>query len=282
MAIISEDFDRFLEANYPDDWMKASVPDVKQDVINYIYSKTNSKYEVWKKIPEWIKAMFSDKLPEEVLRGNEPWDNFILHLEKSNYDYNKVASIVYNTVIKSEENVRYCNNVVDSGYSFECAVYLTEIYDERKRLWDSGELKTPEGKKKWRKLGEKKLAVMEQDLREYRPERWVLRQLRLYDRNIRKSKMAKTEEERKKHMKNALENRKQYTKYIKLVENRELRRRLERLNKYIMDNHERLENLSEIKKVEEYMKKDASRATARRINSNNIDAIRSMVSQMRK
>ena len=274
MAIISEDFDRFLEANYPDDWMKASVPDVKQDVINYIYSKTNSKYEVWKKIPEWIKAMFSDKLPEEVLRGNEPWDNFILHLEKSNYDYNKVASIVYNTVIKSEENVRYCNNVVDSGYSFECAVYLTEIYDERKRLWDSGELKTPEGKKKWRKLGEKKLAVMEQDLREYRPERWVLRQLRLYDRNIRKSKMAKTEEERKKHMKNALENRKQYTKYIKLVENRELRRRLERLNKYIIDNHERLENLSEIKKVEEYMKKDASRATARRINSNNIDAMK--------
>lgn len=281
MAIISEDYDRFLEANYPDDWMKASVPDVKQDVINYIYSKTNSKYEVWKKIPEWIKVMFSDKLPEEVLRGNEPWDNFILHLEQTNYDYNKVASIVYNTVIKSEENVRYCNNVVDNGYSFECAVYLTEIYDERKKLWDSGEINTQEGKEKWRKLGEKKIAVMEQDLREYRPERWVLRQIRLYDRNIRKSKMAKTEEERKKHMRNALENRKQYTKYIKLVENRELRRRLERLNKCIMDNHERLENLSEIKKVEEYMKKDASRAAARRINSNNIDAIRSMVNQMR-
>ena len=62
MASKSSDFNRFLEANYPDDWLRFSQPDVKDDVVFSIISRYEKKYEIWKRIPEWIKSFYADIL----------------------------------------------------------------------------------------------------------------------------------------------------------------------------------------------------------------------------
>ena len=83
MATISQDFLRFLYANYPDDYRRASVDDVPEDVITAIMSKHARHYTIWKEIPEWIKNRYADRLPSDVLNGNEtPQDLINQEVEK--------------------------------------------------------------------------------------------------------------------------------------------------------------------------------------------------------
>ena len=44
MGKISSDFERFLYANYPDDYMRATAEDVPDDVITAILSRHNFHY----------------------------------------------------------------------------------------------------------------------------------------------------------------------------------------------------------------------------------------------
>ena len=282
MAIISEDFDRFLMANYPDDWSKITVKDVKPDVINYVLSKTEAKYELWKRIPEWIKVMYVDKLPEEVLRGNAPWDDFVLHLEKTNYDYNKVAEIVYNSILTDEKNVQICNNILNKGYGFENAVLLTEAEIERKKLKESGELDTPEGKEKWRKSREKTRDLIVKDWKENQPEKWVLNQIKEYDRNIRRAEKAKTAEEKLRLRVEASKNKREFDVYINNIKDKELKIRLIKLYKTVMNNHSRLDVKNGVDVVNEYMQQASTRAAARNISIENVSVLKDMLANMRR
>ncbi len=71
MASFSEDFLRFLKANFPDDYRRASVDDVKEDVVNAITSRYAHRYSLWQQIPEWVKNRYADRIPTDVLNGNE-------------------------------------------------------------------------------------------------------------------------------------------------------------------------------------------------------------------
>ena len=62
MASVSSDFERFLKANFPDDYRKVTDPDVKDDVLNAILSRREEDYKVWCRIPEWIKNEYADNL----------------------------------------------------------------------------------------------------------------------------------------------------------------------------------------------------------------------------
>ena len=83
MTEISEDFKRYLEANYPEDLLKITGADVKEDVITTILSKHERTYQIWKMVPEWIKTLYYDRLPQEVFSGQEPWDKIMLNIEQS-------------------------------------------------------------------------------------------------------------------------------------------------------------------------------------------------------
>ena len=73
MASKSSDFNRFLEANYPDDWLRFSKPDVKDDVVFAIVSRYEKKYEIWKRIPEWIKKMDEQEIEDEYKKRFEEY-----------------------------------------------------------------------------------------------------------------------------------------------------------------------------------------------------------------
>jgi cytochrome c556 len=77
MGKVAEDFERFLYANYPDDYRQVTAEDVTDDVITAILSSQSSRYEVWKRIPEWIRNEYRDDIPQEVLNGNVRVETFV-------------------------------------------------------------------------------------------------------------------------------------------------------------------------------------------------------------
>lgn len=83
MAVNTSDFERFLYANYPDDYRRATATNVPEDVLTAIVSRHSSHYDVWKNIPEWVKNRYHDVLPREVLNGNIQVKEFVLEEEKT-------------------------------------------------------------------------------------------------------------------------------------------------------------------------------------------------------
>ena len=136
MGKITSDFERFLYANYPDDYRRATVDDVADDVITAILSKHHFHYDVWKSIPEWIRAEYRDDIPQEVLNGNKRVDTFIYEeYDKLTYDEKDKA--------KEEEEreareIAFVANLTVSllaaGYSIEAVKGLSDNYKERKEI----------------------------------------------------------------------------------------------------------------------------------------------------
>ncbi len=78
MAVSSGDFERFLYANYPDDYRRATAADVPEDVLTAIVSRHSAHYAVWKNIPEWVKNRYLYILPRVFLNGNALVNYFVL------------------------------------------------------------------------------------------------------------------------------------------------------------------------------------------------------------
>ena len=77
MSVNSSDFERFLYANYPDDYRRATASNVPEDVLTAIVSRHSAHYDIWRRIPEWVKNRYQDRLPRELLNGNEQVKEFI-------------------------------------------------------------------------------------------------------------------------------------------------------------------------------------------------------------
>ena len=147
MTQVSDDFKRYLEANYPDDLLKISSPDVKDDVITSVCSRHDKTYLVWKMVPEWIKSLYCDRLPAEVFSGHEPWDKFIFNIEQSvmnqiPYDRTKLTAFVYDSIIRDPENCHAVGEKMEKGYSFETSANLQYNKILRSNLIKSDKLKT--------------------------------------------------------------------------------------------------------------------------------------------
>lgn len=118
MAGFSDDFLRFLKANFSDDndYRRASVDDVKEDVVNAIMSRFAHQYNIWLQIPEWVKNRYSDRIPTEVLNGNKsPQDLVQEELEKNEKTEEVVNSSIDITVL-----------LMAIGYSIETAAQLSQ------------------------------------------------------------------------------------------------------------------------------------------------------------
>lgn len=243
MTEISEDFKRYLEANYPEDLLKITGADVKEDIITTILSKHERTYQIWKMVPEWIKTLYYDRLPQEVFSGQEPWDKFMLNIEQSvmlkiPYDRTKLTSFVYNSIIEDPESCYEVSQKMEKGgYKFETAVNLQFNSNRRKNLHQTGQLNTPEGKKLWNESRIEDYILIENDWKEHQQEKFVFHKIKEYFRaktNLNKTilineeGLTDSEKQKKsfniiKYTKQAYLAKKDYEAYIDQVKDNELK-----------------------------------------------------------
>ncbi len=157
MAVIENDFERFLYANYPIDYNRASVEGVKDDVIAAIKSKHSATYNKWKRIPEWIKNEYQDKLPTELLNGNVRVKDFVYdeiddlnQIEEQDgsdalFDKFRINNKDRNRY-KEHNNHKFVLNALALGYSAATVSELEKNRELRKTVDNS-----PEGKEARRK-----------------------------------------------------------------------------------------------------------------------------------
>ena len=187
MARVSADFLRFLYANYPDDWRKVSVADVPEDVITAIKSKHARHYEIWKDIPEWIKSEYGDKLPKDVLNGNETTQHFV------NEEIEKKEKKEQNTA----ETVSYAVDLLALGYAVETVKVMAEnrsIRDQILREADGGPL-TKEQWERFHETHKKDFEAIENDWNKYQPEKRMLHLAKILSREKIKLKRLHSKED---------------------------------------------------------------------------------------
>lgn len=187
MSQITSDFERFLSANYPDDYRKITGPNVEESLITTILSRYSQKYQVWERVPEWIKALYHDDLPQEIFVGHEPYTNFVNYLGEHHQDYTKINAFIFNTITKDPDNTAHCNNILDKGYTLENAMLLTYNYNTRKELLESGLFNTPEGKKQWFESRQSDIDITKSEFKEHQKEKYalnILAKMSGYEENI--------------------------------------------------------------------------------------------------
>lgn len=148
MGKLTSDFERFLYSNYPDEYMRATAEDASDDVITAILSRHHFHYEVWKDIPEWIRAEYRDDIPQEVLNGNTRVEDFV------DDEYEKLTPEGQEKAKEQEEReereAMFVANLtvalLAAGYSAEAVGRLAENHGERSSILKQMEIhgRTPE------------------------------------------------------------------------------------------------------------------------------------------
>lgn len=165
MAGFSEDFLRFLNANFPDDYRRASVDDVKEDVVTAITSRFAHRYSLWQQIPEWVKNLYHDRIPTEVLNGNESPQTFV---QKELENYPTATKTV-------DESVDIAVSLLAVGYSAEAA---TKISEERalraKLLAENGGMIPSELFALWIESRQRDIQTIAEDWKNNQQEKYLL------------------------------------------------------------------------------------------------------------
>lgn len=188
MANVSEDFERFLYANYPDDYRRATAKDVPEDVLTAIISKHRAHYEIWQAVPEWIKNEYGDRLPKEVLNGND-----------------NVQKFVKDEIEKDAKETEHCMDIVAAslsiaalGYAMETANVLAKNQAARQQLLaeaKDGKL-SPQQMEKWLALREDDKAAILQDYKNYQPEKYLLHLAKELSREKKRAERAGSDADR--------------------------------------------------------------------------------------
>lgn len=193
MSKISSDFERFMIANFPDDYRRATASDVKEDVINSIYSKLEDEYKKWCRVPEWIKAEYRDDLPDEVLNGSKSVREFINEEEEENQKEQE----------RIQEATDYGVSLLAAGYAAESASLLLSNRAERNRMQMEAcncDKMTDEERKefleKWRKTRERDKQVILKDWKEKQPEKYLLHLAKELSRAKRRENLAESANEK--------------------------------------------------------------------------------------
>ena len=223
MSSISADYERFLYANFPDEYRRITVKDVKEDVIQAIKSRLDDEYAIWCQIPEWIKNEYRDNLPDEVLNGNVAVKNFILKEEKE-------ASVIDNKKEEVDDNslTDYGLRLLALGYAAESVALLTQNRAERERLLRKANGRRLEGEdlRRWFATKESDCKIILKDWKENQQEKYFMRVVKEMSRTKGKKERANSENERiALEMKEASLNR-EFRRLAKQLENEEFRRKV--------------------------------------------------------
>ncbi|MBR5598883.1 MAG: hypothetical protein IKW39_02455 [Alphaproteobacteria bacterium] len=177
MSKVSDDFVRFLKINFPDDYRKVTVDDVKDDVVNSILLKYEKKYRIWLSIPEWIKNEYRDDLPDDVLNGNTTVREFINEEEEKKLDREQ----------ENEKLGSFGLSLVAAGYTVECAKTLAENREKRRALMCKGCALTDDEKEIIRQTREVDKETILRDWKDNQNEKYFMHLLRDWSCCVRKS-----------------------------------------------------------------------------------------------
>lgn len=175
MAVNSSDFERFLYANYPDDYRRATADNVPEDVLTAIISRHASHYSVWKSVPEWVKSRYHDILPRELLDGNIQSKDFVLKEEKTVKKEEKDTAAVLDFGV----------SLLAMGYTAESVRALTEnrmLREQLLQMAKDGKL-SPEQQEQW---GQSRLSDKETIIRDWQtnqPEKYLFHLIKEMNRS---------------------------------------------------------------------------------------------------
>lgn len=68
MADAGTEFLVFLKANYPEDFAKVSRNSVSDATVNTIFAKHHQKFDAWRKVPEWLRNQYNNRVPDNILK----------------------------------------------------------------------------------------------------------------------------------------------------------------------------------------------------------------------
>ena len=179
MKKCSDDFIRFLYANYPDDYRRATAEDVPEDVLTAILRRHEGHYKVWENIPEWIKERYRDILPREVLDGNQVVEDFIEEeIDKANNEERETRAVI-----------DYGIKLLALGYAVETVVALTNNREQRVQLLkEAGNNPlTSEQMAKWLETRENDCKLIKKDWHENQSEKYILHLVKETDREMRRA-----------------------------------------------------------------------------------------------
>ena len=188
MAEVSQDFLRFLEANFYSDWLKLSAPDVPEDVVTAIKMKYAREYQIWREIPEDIKSRFRDKVPSDVLNGHESVQHFV------NTEHQKAEKEEKNTA----ELLSFSVNMLALGYAVDTVKVMAENRAARENLLHAakGGKLPPEQLIEWLETRKKDIEAITADWKKYQPEKHVLHLAKMLAREKRRQKRLLSDEDR--------------------------------------------------------------------------------------
>ena len=166
MAGFSDDFLRFLQVNYPDVFRRASADKVTDATVNSIMSSYGHRYQIWQQIPEWIKNNYGDKIPPEVLNGNETVHDYI-EKEKAKQQAKEK---------ETEEMLSFSVNMLALGYAADTVTTLMGNRSERERMLaaaNGGSLSAAQFER-WLETRREDAAAIAQDWATHQPEKHIL------------------------------------------------------------------------------------------------------------
>lgn len=67
MADTGSEFIEYLKAYDPEAFSKVSADSATDALINSVIAKHKNKFEVWKKVPEWLRDKYNNRVPENIL-----------------------------------------------------------------------------------------------------------------------------------------------------------------------------------------------------------------------
>ncbi len=174
MAERTSDFERFLYANYPDDYRRATASDVPDDVLTAIISRHERHYKIWTYIPEWIKSEYRDRLPTEVLNGNEPVKDFVENEELKLNEKEK----------ETKELMNYSVSLLALGYAAETVATMVENRSKRQAILQqaNGAELSPDLLSQWLETRESDKSAITKDWRENQKEKYIFHLIKQIDR----------------------------------------------------------------------------------------------------
>lgn len=184
MANVAEDFIRFLKANFPDDYRRASGDSVPDDILTAIVSRHKWHYEIWKNVPEWIKSQNGDRVPSEVLNGNKTVKDYVAEEEKKKKE--------------KEQAIEAGTSVLIVGYAMESAAVLSANARFRALLVDAlqnGKL-TPAQFQQWLATRQSDAEIIAKDWKENQPEKYLFHALKEISRDYQRVMKNGTESEK--------------------------------------------------------------------------------------
>ena len=111
MYIKDEDFERFLKANFANDWRRFTSPDATDDVKFSIMSNHQKSFRIFKQFSD-IGLLQNDYLPPELLSGQITADEYFVKMQEYLYQ-----NLVYDNNDLIAVRMKYAENLPNMVYT---------------------------------------------------------------------------------------------------------------------------------------------------------------------